>query len=203
MVENFDIFGCYAQTELGHGTDVAGLESTAVLDLNTDEFVLNTPTISSTKWWPGEMGRYANHAIMIARLIVKGEDYGISPFMVQIRHSDTHKYMPGIECGDLGPKWGMSSKDNGWLTMNNVRIPRNQMLMKAVQVDRDGMVTASSQSLGELYLPMLKTRGFFYTGVPFLMVSASLIGIRYSCVRRQFKNISGQECETLLMDYQT
>jgi acyl-CoA oxidase len=43
----------YAQTELGHGTYVRGLETTATLDETSDEFVLNSPTISSYKFWPG------------------------------------------------------------------------------------------------------------------------------------------------------
>lgn len=126
---NFDIWGCYAQTELGHGSNVQGLETTAVFDQATDEFVLNTPTITSTKWWPGELGRYANHALIMARLQINSDghmnDYGVCPFIVQIRDMDTHKHMAGIKCGDLGPKLGYHSKDNGWLTMKDVRIPRD------------------------------------------------------------------------------
>lgn len=43
------IIGCYAQTELGHGSNVQGLETTATFDPATDEFVLNSPTLTSTK----------------------------------------------------------------------------------------------------------------------------------------------------------
>lgn len=43
------IIGCYAQTELGHGSNVQGLETQAVFDPSTDEFVLNSPTLTSTK----------------------------------------------------------------------------------------------------------------------------------------------------------
>lgn len=32
LVKNFRIMGCYAQTEMGHGSDVAGLETTATFD---------------------------------------------------------------------------------------------------------------------------------------------------------------------------
>lgn len=32
--------------------------------------------------------------------------------------------MPGVKSGDLGPKLGYNSKDNGWLTFDHVRIPR-------------------------------------------------------------------------------
>mmetsp|Transcript_28325 Transcript_28325/g.42886 ORF Transcript_28325/g.42886 Transcript_28325/m.42886 type:complete len:167 (-) Transcript_28325:1299-1799(-) len=139
---NLDIHGSYGQTEIGHGSNVAALESTAVLDLKTDEFVLNTPTLTSTKWWPGEMGHFANHSLVFARLIIekdgKKNDLGVAPFLVQTRDLKTHKYMPGIKCGDLGPKLGFSSKDNGWMTMKDVRIPRDQMLMRFQHVDKEG-----------------------------------------------------------------
>ena len=48
--------GCYAQTELGHGSNVAGIETTATLDSNSDEFVIHSPTVTSTKYWPGGLG---------------------------------------------------------------------------------------------------------------------------------------------------
>lgn len=76
------ILGCYAQTELGHGSDVASLETTATFDQNTDEFVIHTPTPTATKWWPGDMGRMANHAIVFAKLIIDGNKYAVCPFIV-------------------------------------------------------------------------------------------------------------------------
>lgn len=48
-----NIIGTYAQTELGHGTFIRGLETTATYDPKTEEFVLNSPTLTSFKWWPG------------------------------------------------------------------------------------------------------------------------------------------------------
>lgn len=71
------IHGCYAQTELGHGSNVAGLQTTATFDPQTDEFVLNTPSIEAYKFWPGELGVCATHAVVFARLISKGKDYGV------------------------------------------------------------------------------------------------------------------------------
>ena len=76
-IANVDILGCYAQSELGHGSNVAGLETTATLDMNTDEFVIHTPTISATKYWPGDMGMFSSHAVVFARLIIEENDYGI------------------------------------------------------------------------------------------------------------------------------
>ena len=65
-VINHDILGCYAQTELGHGSNIAALETTATFDQKTDEFVIHSPTTSSVKWWPGEMGRQSNWAMIMA-----------------------------------------------------------------------------------------------------------------------------------------
>ena len=42
-------FGAYAQTELGHGSNVRGLETTATFDPATDEFIIDSPTLTSMK----------------------------------------------------------------------------------------------------------------------------------------------------------
>ena len=70
---------------------------------------------------------------MLARLCIPDEegeinDYGVAPFILQIRDLDTHKHMPGVTTGNLGPKFGYLDKDNGWMTLNHVRVPRSQLL---------------------------------------------------------------------------
>ena len=72
--QNYETIGCYAQTEMGHGSNVRGLMTTATFDEETDEFIINTPCLEATKWWPGGMGLLANVAVLYARLIVKGND---------------------------------------------------------------------------------------------------------------------------------
>ncbi len=52
------VLGCYAQTEMGHGSNIQALQTTATFDPATDEFVLDTPTMKAFKWWPGTLGRY-------------------------------------------------------------------------------------------------------------------------------------------------
>lgn len=43
------LIGCYAQTELGHGSNVQALETTATFIPESDEIELHTPTLSATK----------------------------------------------------------------------------------------------------------------------------------------------------------
>jgi acyl-CoA oxidase len=50
--------------------------------MTTDEFVIHSPTISSTKFWAGDIGRFSTHAVVFARLLVEENDYGVQPFMV-------------------------------------------------------------------------------------------------------------------------
>lgn len=117
------IVGTYAQTELGHGTYVRGLETTATYDARTEQFVLHTPTLSATKWWPGGLGATATHAVVMARLFCgQGVDRGPHAFVVQVRDMETHKAMPGVKVGDIGPKLGFGSVDNGWLELDHVCI---------------------------------------------------------------------------------
>jgi acyl-CoA oxidase len=59
----FEILGTYAQTELGHGTNLARLETTATYEPATREFVLHSPTLTASKWWPGSLGKSANFAV--------------------------------------------------------------------------------------------------------------------------------------------
>jgi acyl-CoA oxidase len=58
------------------------LETTATFDKETDEFIIHTPTITATKYWPGDMGLMSDHALVMARLIIEGKDYGVQPFIV-------------------------------------------------------------------------------------------------------------------------
>ena len=68
-----DYLGTYAQTELGHGTFIRGLETTATYDPRTEEFILNSPTLTAFKWWPGGLGKTANYAIVMANLFTQGK----------------------------------------------------------------------------------------------------------------------------------
>jgi len=103
--------------------------------------------------------------------------------------------MPGVKTGDMGPKLGYNGKDNGWATFDKVRIPRDQLLQKFVSVDREGTFSIEGDPR-EMYAVMMFIRSWMLLKTKWYMGRALLIGLRYSVVRRQFKNISGQKEET-------
>lgn len=55
-------------TELGHGSNVAALQTECVLDTNTDEWVCNTPDDSAIKWYgDNSLSCYACTAYTLSR----------------------------------------------------------------------------------------------------------------------------------------
>ena len=195
-----EITGCYAQTELAHGSDVQNLLTTATYDPSTESFVINTPEIGAAKWWIGDMGLYANHAAVFAQLIIGGKKYGVHSFLVPIRDPATLKPLKGIELGDIGPKHGFQNKDNGYAIFNNFRIPRRNMLMKYHLVSKEGVYSIQGDEKIS-YATMLLTRSGLTKILANQLVKATVIATRYSIVRTQFKNAKGQEIP--VFDYQT
>ncbi|XP_065890654.1 peroxisomal acyl-coenzyme A oxidase 1-like [Dysidea avara] len=182
--KKFQIMGAYAQTEMGHGTYIRGLETTATYDGNSQEFILNSPTLTSLKWWPGNLGHIATHTIVIARLIIKGKDYGIHQFLVQLRNLNDHKHMPGVTTGDIGPLFGQNQVNNGYLQLDNVRIPRENMLMGHARVDPDGTYFKPANARLS-YGSMIYLRSGIVSWVAGDLSRAVTIATRYSVVRRQ------------------
>lgn len=197
---NGDIVTAYAQTELGHGSDVQSLQTTATYDQSTKEWIINTPTLEAYKWWPGDLSVTANWASVYCQVVVKGVKRGVFPLFCQIRDMETHKLLPGVTAGDIGPKWGYSMKDNGFLAFDNVRYPSDSLFGKYVYVTDDGEWKTRGNSK-VLYAAMMFVRECLLTMSSKSLAKATLIALRYSNVRTQFK-ISKTE-ERTIIDYQT
>ncbi|KAJ9608525.1 hypothetical protein H2200_007513 [Cladophialophora chaetospira] len=196
--ERYEIAGCYAQTELGHGSNIRNIETTATFDPETDEIVMNSPTISSHKYWIGSLGCSATHALVIARLIVKGKELGNHVFLVQVRNLETHDLMPNVKIYEQGEK-GMgtfAAMDNGVMAFTKCRIPRSQMLAGMVSLDRDGTYHAAKNTK-HAYTSMVLIRGLMSEEQGSEVAKAIVIALRYTGFRRQFNPKDGLEKRVL------
>jgi len=108
---------------------------------------------------------------------------GVQPFLVQTRDLNTHLHMPGVQSGDIGPKYGYNSKENGWIRFDNVRIPRTNLMAKYVEVDKEGNFKKIGD-LRNLYSVMLESRVWVLADAPHYLARGLTIAIRYSAVRR-------------------
>lgn len=200
-------FGAYAQTELGHGSNVRGLETIATLDKTTDEFVIHSPTLTSLKWWP--TGMYVcTHGVVFAQLVIDGKNYGMHGFMVQFR-DDQGKLMPGVEIGEMGPKINADNTNIGYARFTHVRVPRFNLFARYQQVSKDGVYTAPPRNLSKFrYISMMSIRMALVAQSYRDLAKAATIAIRYSCVRKQgFKDttvddpLGSNVGENTIMDY--
>mmetsp|Transcript_4167 Transcript_4167/g.12679 ORF Transcript_4167/g.12679 Transcript_4167/m.12679 type:complete len:714 (-) Transcript_4167:72-2213(-) len=200
LAMTFQIWGTYAQTELGHGTYIRGLETTATYDKETQEFVIHTPTLTATKWWPGGLAKTSTHAVVMARLMIDGKDFGPHAFVIQLRSMTDHTPLPGIKVGDIGPKFGFMGIDNGFLSFNYVRVPRDALLMKYVTVTPEGEYRKPEVAKAS-YGTMIYVRSIIVKGAFSNLAKATTIAVRYAAVRRQTATHPGKP-ETQVLDYQ-
>ncbi|KAG0083191.1 acyl-coenzyme A oxidase [Podila epicladia] len=187
LAEKHQIIGCYAQTELGHGSNLSNLETTATLNRDSDQWIIHSTTFTASKWWIGGLGAIATHALIQARLIIDGKDYGAHGFIVPIRSLENHKPLPGVQVGDIGPKayGGFAKIDNGFVRFNNHGIPRENMLMRFAKVTRDGQYIKPPHSK-LAYGSMVLLRSHMVRGASLTLARAATIATRYTTVRRQF-----------------
>eukprot|EP00245_Coleochaete_scutata_P000102 TRINITY_DN10107_c0_g1_i1.p1 TRINITY_DN10107_c0_g1~~TRINITY_DN10107_c0_g1_i1.p1 ORF type:complete len:679 (-),score=143.21 TRINITY_DN10107_c0_g1_i1:556-2592(-) len=210
-IDNVDYPGCFAMTELHHGSNVQGIQTTATYDRQTDEFVINTPNEGATKWWIGNAALHGKFASVFARLKLPSpashidEDLGVHAFIVPIRSMEDHVVLPGITIRDCGYKVGLNGVDNGALRFHNVRIPRDNLLDRFGTLDANGKYTSAVGSANKRFAATLGEltggRVALAAGSMAVLKAASTIAIRYSLIRQQFG--PPQQPEIAILDYQS
>lgn len=133
---------CFGLTELTHGTNAQGIQTTATYDVENQCFWVNSSSERAMKFWIGGAAQTANMTVIFANLIVKNKDYGPHAFVFPLRDSSNHRVNPGIIIGDCGSKYCYDGVDNGWIIFRNTRIPREALLNKITDVQKDGTVTS-------------------------------------------------------------
>ena len=194
--ENYEIIGCYAQTELGHGSNVRGLETTATWNPADKTFTIHSPHLTAAKWWIGSLGRTANYAVVMAQLMIGGKSFGPHPFVVQIRDLETHQPLENVHVGDIGPKFGYNTMDNGFLLFNNVRIPHVNMLARYSGIDPETSKYIRPMSASLVYGTLTYVRSHIVFESGSVLARGVTIATRYCAVRKQFQDRDAPEWET-------
>ncbi len=203
-VATLELPGCFAMSELGHGSNVRDLETLARYDQATRSFEIHTPTETARKEWIGGAAEDARLATVFAQLEVDGEGRGVHAFLVPIR-DDAGAVLPGVRIEDCGDKMGLDGVDNGRLWFEQVRVPREAMLHRYASIDDEGRYQSAIASDAKRFFTMLGTLvggRISVAGAGLTAAKTALtIAVRYGDTRRQFGPPDAPE--TLLLDYPT
>jgi len=194
--------GCFAMTEIGHGSNVRALGTTATYAPETDTLVIHTPDRAAWKDYIGNAALHGQLAVVFAQLVVGEERPGVHAVLVPIRSPDG-QLMPGVRVEDDGLKLGLNGVDNGRLAFDQVHVPRTALLDRYAQLDAEGRYDSPIASATRRFFTMLGTLVAGRISVACAGVAAArsalAIAIRYGAVRRQFGPEGAPE--QCLLDY--
>ncbi|XP_012224250.1 peroxisomal acyl-coenzyme A oxidase 3 [Linepithema humile] len=209
MVAEFGIqnyIGCFALTEISHGTNAKGMRTTATYDIATRSFILHTPDFEAAKCWSGGLGKSSTHALIFAQLITPdGVNHGLHPFIVPIRNPSTHLPFLGVTVGDMGEKIGLNGVDNGFLIFNKYSVSHSCLLNRTADVTEDGKYVLALKDerkrFGSSLGALSRGRVTITVMCAHYMTLALTIAIRYCSVRKQFGPT--EENELPVIEYQS
>ncbi|GAM25056.1 hypothetical protein SAMD00019534_082310 [Acytostelium subglobosum LB1] len=200
-VEDLSMSGCFGLTELGHGSNVQQIETQAVYDHATEHFILNSPTITSQKYFIGAAAKNAQWAVIFAQLKVGEKNEGVHAFLMRIRNPD-NSICHGVKIADCGHKMALNGVDNGRLMFVNYPVPRDQLLSRYGGVNKAGIYSSPinpavkrfAHNIGALVIG----RYIISLGCVSFSAVTLLNAINYAFSRRQFGD---DKCERQLISY--
>ena len=195
------LLGGFAMTEIGHGSNVQALETTAVYDSEQRDFIINSPSYSSGKTFIGNAAVDGQFMVVFAQLHIGAAKHGVHAFVVPIR-DENGQPLPGVTIEDNGTKLGLNGVDNGRIWFQNTRVPKSELLNRFAEVTDDGQYRSKIKSNNSRFFTMIGTlvngRITMALAANNMAKSALTIAIRYAARRRQF---GGGIQETLVLDY--
>ena len=189
-LQDTSVLGCFALTELGHGSNARGIETTATYHPQSKSFILHTPTETAQKIYIGGLATHANHAVVFAQLTVGTSHHGVHAFLLRIRSDDGKTVTEGVRIKDCGVKNGLNGVDNGRMWLDHVHVPRSALLNKYGDVSEDGVYSSPISSKTKRFTVMISAlvsgRIVVAQGAVHMAKVGLAIATRYAHTRKQF-----------------
>lgn len=145
--------GCFGLTEPNAGTDASGVQTNAVLD--GDHYVLNGSKVFTTN------SGFADTFVIFALTDKTKGPRGMSAFIVE-------KGTPGLSVGHNIPRMGIRAASNCEVAIENVRVPKENLLGKEGQGYKIAMTALGGGRIG---------------------IGAQSVGIAQGCINETIKYV--------------
>jgi acyl-CoA oxidase len=194
-VSDYRIPGAFCMTEVDHGSNLAGLGTTATYDPDTQEFVVHTPSWRDAKWAIALLAFNARMVTVMAQLYLPdGTCKGLHSFLVPVR--DEHgEPMPGVRLSDVDRLVGLNGVGIGNAMFDHVRIPRENLLDRYADVTPEGTYSSRTRSGADNFWAQVSPL-MIERLVPFPVAAAKYAvtaAVRFGKERRQFGRRGGEE----------
>lgn len=189
--------GCFAMTEIGHGSNLKGLKTTA--KKIGDKLIINTPDDDSVKCWIGG-ATTSDYAVVFCQLYDEDNVHqGLHAVLVSMD-------LLNIERLDMGAKIGLNGIDNGFIRFTNIEVPIQNLLDKYGGFDKEGKYTSSIKNkdirFGKMLSALSIGRISIAIGSYAISYKSFVIALKYNLERKQF-TFKGENEEKRILDYNT
>jgi acyl-CoA oxidase len=116
----------------------------------------------------------------------------------------THKPLPGIAAGDIGPKYGYAPMDNGYMLFDHLKVPHSAMLSRYSMVDPNTCTYSKPANPAVVYGSLTAVRAKIVMRARLVLARAVTVAVRYTAIRRQFSDRddnSAGAAELSVLDY--
>ncbi|WCM48771.1 acyl-CoA dehydrogenase family protein [Pseudomonas sp. WJP1] len=120
-------FGC---TEISSGSDVRNLQTRVTFDRQGQCLILHTPSPAACKFWIGNALHAAQVVMVLARLIVDGEDEGLHWFRVPIREQENGPLFPGVKVMACDPKGGIHANQVAGIRFEQMKLSLDALMQR-------------------------------------------------------------------------
>ncbi|WP_424186679.1 acyl-CoA dehydrogenase family protein [Actinokineospora sp. G85] len=144
-------------TEIGGGTNLREIRTTVSWSHEEGGFTLNTPTDAACKFWIGNIKHAATVGMVLARLVIDGEDLGHHWFRVPLRNEENGAPLPGITILSCDPKGGIQANQVGGARFTGVRLAREALMGRYSRVDADGRFSSTLPDAGARFVKSIET----------------------------------------------
>lgn len=190
-INTFRSVYAFAVTEVGGGSDLRRIQTVAHYDHDSRTLRLRTPNAEAAKCWISNSVHTAQVAMVLARLVVQGQDQGHHWLRVPLREAERKPPFTGVHIRRADPKGGIPAVQTSIIGFEDgYALPLDALMSGWAQIDADGSYRSpfpAHRRYAQCMQTFVQERLFPVTGAAHALSRAAAIALIYSTHRHTFR----------------